>query len=30
MDPTLGLKLELLFLRLFSISIPVILSDGNN
>ena len=28
--PTLGLLLDLLFLRLFSISIPVILSDRNN
>jgi hypothetical protein len=30
LDPTLGLSLELLFLRLLSISIPVILSDRNN
>jgi hypothetical protein len=30
LDPTLGLLLELLFLRLLSISIPVILSDRNN
>jgi hypothetical protein len=30
LDPTLGLWLDLLFLRLFPISIPVILSDRNN
>jgi hypothetical protein len=30
LDPTLGLLLDLLFLRLLSISIPVILSDRNN
>jgi hypothetical protein len=30
LDPTLGLSLDLLFLRLLSISIPVILSDRNN
>jgi hypothetical protein len=29
-DPTLGLLLDLLFFRLFSISITVILSDRNN
>jgi hypothetical protein len=29
LDPTLGLLLDLLFLRLLSISIPVILSDRN-
>ena len=29
LDPTLGLSLELLFLRLLSISIPIILSDRN-
>jgi hypothetical protein len=29
-DPTLGLSLDLLFLRFLSISIPVILSDRNN
>jgi hypothetical protein len=30
LDPTLGLSLDLLFLRLLSISIPVILPDRNN
>ena len=30
LDLTLGLSLDLLFLRLLSISIPVILSDRNN
>jgi hypothetical protein len=30
LDPTLGLLLDLLFLRLLSISILVILSDRNN
>jgi hypothetical protein len=30
MDPTLGLSLELLFLSLLTISIPVILSDRKN
>jgi hypothetical protein len=30
LDPILGLSLDLLFLRLLSISIPVILSDRNN
>jgi hypothetical protein len=30
LDPTLALSLDLLFLRLLSISIPVILSDRNN
>ena len=30
LDSYLGLSLDLLFLRLFSISIPVILSDRNN
>ena len=30
LDPTLGLSLDLLFLRLLSISIPVIISDRNN
>ena len=30
LDPTLGLLLDLLFLRLLSISIPVILSDRND
>jgi hypothetical protein len=30
LDPTLGLSMDLLFLRLLSISIPVILSDRNN
>ena len=30
LDPTLGLSLDLLFLRLLSISIPVILSYRNN
>ena len=30
LDPTLGLSLNLLFLRLLSISISVILSDRNN
>jgi hypothetical protein len=30
LDPTLGLSLELLFLRFISNSIPVILSDRNN
>jgi hypothetical protein len=29
LDPTLGLPLVLLFLRLFSIPIPVILSDSH-
>jgi hypothetical protein len=30
LDPTVGLMLNLLFLRLLSISFPVILSDNNN
>ena len=30
LDPTLGLLLDFLFLRLLSISIPVVLSDRNN
>jgi hypothetical protein len=30
LDPTLGLMLDLLFLRLFSISIPAVLSDRKN
>jgi hypothetical protein len=30
LDPTLGLLLDLLFLRLLSIPIPVIHSDRNN
>jgi hypothetical protein len=30
LDPSLGLSLDFLFLRLLSISIPVILSDRNN
>jgi hypothetical protein len=30
LDPTLGLSVDLLFPRLFSISIPVVLSDKNN
>jgi len=30
LDPTLGLLLDLLFLRLFSISIPAFLSDTKN
>jgi hypothetical protein len=30
LDPTLGLSLDFLFLRLFSISIPVVLSDRNS
>jgi hypothetical protein len=30
LDTTLGLSLDLLFLRLLYISIPVILSDRNN
>ena len=30
LDPNLGLSLDLLFLRLFSIFFPVVLSDRNN
>ena len=30
LDPTLGQLLEILFLRLLSISIPAVLSDRNN
>ena len=30
LDPTLGLLLDFLFLRLLSISIPEVLSDRNN
>jgi hypothetical protein len=30
LDPTLDLSLDLLFLRLLSISIPTVLSDRNN
>jgi hypothetical protein len=30
LDPTLDLSLDLLFLRLLSISFPVIISDRNN
>jgi hypothetical protein len=30
MDYNLGLSLELLFLRLFSIFVPAVLSDRNN
>jgi hypothetical protein len=30
LDPTVSLLLDLLFLRLLSISIPVILSEWNN
>jgi hypothetical protein len=30
LDPTLGLLLDLLFLRLLFISIPAVLSDRNN
>jgi hypothetical protein len=30
MDPTSGLSLDLLFLRLLSIFIPEVLSDRNN
>jgi hypothetical protein len=30
MEPTVGLSQDLLFLRLFSISIPAVLSDKNN
>jgi hypothetical protein len=30
LDPTLGLLLDLIFLRLLSISIPAVLSDWKN
>ena len=30
LDPTLGLSLDLLFLRLFSISMPAVLSERKN
>ena len=30
LDPSLGLSLDLLFLRLLSIFVPAVLSDSNN